>query len=191
MRTLLLLLVLLASGFTRIMTEDEVYTIEPGIGINDIKLGMSYTDFKGIVGTPFEHRSFSEEKKSYKKAKLDAAALMQYKIGFDFVLVYYKNNNKSPYPIYKAYFKDNKLVYINLSSYTYELADCKKKFRLPGGLTFGASNGLITTEFGEPDEKGVYLNDNLAYVYKKKGVALVVNQTENAMRGIEIFKAQE
>jgi len=174
-----------------LLPSDEVYTIEPGIGINDIKIGMGYKDFTGILGIPYEHRTYAKEKKTLKKADIDVMALIQYKIGFDYVLVYYKKNNKSPYPIYKAYFKDEKLVLINLSSYVYELADCKKNFKLPTGLTFGASDGLVTNEYGQPDEKSIYLNDNLDYIYKKKGVSLIVNQKENALRVIEIFKPIE
>ena len=195
MRILTAIFFLTCTSFVGIMeiisAPDEVYIIEPGVGISDIKIGISYKDFTGILGIPLEHRTYAKDKKGLKKAKIDVLTLIQYKIGFDYVLVYGKKNNKSPYPIYKAYFRDEKLILLYLSSYTYELADCKKSFKLPSGLTYGASDGLITNEYGQPDEKSVYLNDNLDYVYKKKGVSFIINQKENALRVIEIFKPIE
>lgn len=192
MRILLSLICLFTfAGFMHFTEDDTVYTIEPGSGLNDIKLGMGYKDFTGILGIPYEHRTYAKEKKTLKKADIDCMTLIQFKIGFDYVLLYYKKNNKSPYPIYKAYFKEDKLVMLNISSYVYELADCKKKFKLPGGLTFGASDGLITSEYGQPDEKSVYLNDNLDYIYKKKGISFIINQKENALRVVEVFKPMD
>ena len=64
MRIIFALLFIFCTGFSLLQKNgDEVYTIEPGIGINDIKIGMSYNDFTGILGVPYEHRTYAKEKK--------------------------------------------------------------------------------------------------------------------------------
>src|SRR5687768_17263395 len=122
MRTLFVSLLFIFSGFTGVYEKagEETYTIEPGTGTGEIKIGMSYKDFLIVAGTPYEHRPFKAEKKAFKKYKYDTSKMIPFRIGFDYVLIYTEKNNKSPYPIFKAYFKADKLIYFALSSYSYD-----------------------------------------------------------------------
>jgi len=181
MKNWVLLFLFMILGYAQVFAqnEDDIYKdiIIPGTGVAEITIGTPSQKVLDILGQPIRKSTFEEETQSLLKRKLTPKTELVFFLGFDYVIEYSKSANKTYYPLYTLYFKDEKLIYMILSSYGYDLEKCKK---------FGISSALFFNDGKENMQKTLgrsYISThptagNFLYDYFAKGISLFLNKNE-------------
>ncbi|MBD3637627.1 MAG: hypothetical protein HUJ25_09760 [Crocinitomicaceae bacterium] len=86
--------------------------IKTPFGFKKLYIEMSSDDLEDEMGKPQEIRSFEDEKKVWVNGGFDLKKAIVYHIGFDQVYIYDYQNK---YCLWKAYIKEGKVVYMNLT----------------------------------------------------------------------------
>ena len=133
------------------------------------------------MGAPKKIVSYSEEKKVWLDGDYDLDKALVYHIGFDQVYVYDYQNK---YCLWKAYIKDDRVIYMNLTSrFVQDLYLHKIKVR--GQIGFGASISEIERLMGKnffPDRAFSYTD----YLYADLGIRFTFKQ--NHLTNIYLFR---
>ncbi|KAF0247442.1 MAG: hypothetical protein FD167_3157 [bacterium] len=181
MKNWVLLFLFMILGYTQVFAQDdnEIYKdiIIPGAGVAEITVGTPSQKVLDILGQPIRKSTFEEEKEALAKRKLTIKTELVFFLGFDYVIEYSRSANKTYYPLYTLYFKNEKLVYMILSSYGYDLEKCKK-FGISASLFFSNGKQEMQKTLGRSyittgTERGIFLYD-----YFAKGISLFLNKNE-------------
>jgi len=96
--------------------------IKPGVGIGEILLGMTPLEVVRVLGQPALKITFDEEYRSFSEYGYVPEEQVVFFNRFDFLLRYDKSSGQSEiYPVFKLYFKNGLLKYINLSTYGFTI----------------------------------------------------------------------
>lgn len=181
MKNWVLLFLFMILGYTQAFAQDDndIYKdiIIPGVGVAEITVGTPSQKVLDILGQPIRKSTFEEEKETLAKRKLSVKTELVFFLGFDYVIEYSRSANKTYYPLYTLYFKDEKLVYMILSSYGYDLEKCKK-FGVSASLFFSNGKQEMQKTLGRSyittgAERSIFLYD-----YFAKGISLFLNKNE-------------
>ncbi len=189
MRFLAALLFLTALASPAWAQEPEYdYLIRPGVGIGTLNLGLTLQEAIELEGKPYgseDHKTHYEglqfighEPHNYVHFVLNFDKLVEFKAG--------KKKGRS-HPIYRLYFRDNKLVSFIVVGFKYpkemiEAVHWKD-------LTLSTAEKDIIDLVGEPDmivDNSSEFQNYHYYYYLKKGVTLITHKGE--MFAAEIFE---
>ncbi len=151
--------------------------VTPGLGVGNLKLGMSEVEADKLLGGEITWKSYAEELKSFRNMGNNFAidSMPQFIIGFDSVAVY---DGKYPVsiPIYHMYFKNHQLNFITITSYGDDKA-LANKVRLTNGLKFGddmdkckkiLKGHPLSIGYGDYDGDYIYYKEGFEIVYDGK-----------------------
>ena len=176
-------LVLTATAQTKKPISKDII-ITPGVGIGKLVLGMSTTDAVKLLGGEISWFDYKEEMKGWTASEnMRIDSIPQFIIGFDSCMKYAKDIPDN-YPIYSLYFKQGKLVFINITSYGAK-AEILKKVKLKNGLKFKDAETKCLTKLGKNFMKISYgsYDDHVYYT-----MGMEVSYDENKLVTIAIFK---
>jgi hypothetical protein len=142
MRVLFLALILL----TLPLSAQSLVT--PGKSAGPVSLGSSASAVGGLLGFPSFELPFATEQSAWIDAGYDITTELPFFLGFDNILVYERPKSQLPIPAWKLYFKDDRLVLINLSSYVYSEYE---KVLIGSNCKFGATPAEVLAVIGKPD----------------------------------------
>jgi hypothetical protein len=179
-KTLLLFLI----GFSNMLYAQDLL-VKPGQGCGDIKLGMTEKEVIKLLNFEFTEKNYEEEMKDFKSSGINfhIDSIIQFVLGFDKCLTT-KNSFLEASPIYLLYFKDNKLNFIGITSYSVDEKIMKSVF-LDKKIRFHQSQESCTKILGDkylPISYGDYTGDHLYY---ERGLEMTYD--ENKLTFIGIF----
>lgn len=184
---LVFLLVMLSYVEILAQSDLEIYKdiIVPGSGVAEITIGTpSETVFSILGKKPVRRSTFEEEKQTLLSRKLNPKNELVFFLGFDYVVEYDSYANRTYYPIYTIYFKDEKVVYMILSSYGYDQEKCKN-FGISGTFFFGDGREKMQNTLGRSYISTTSLSKDLLFDYFSKGISIFM--TKNQVRTMYIY----
>lgn len=188
MKSWILLFLLMSLSYVQVFAqnEDEIYKdiIVPGAGVAEITINTPSQKVFDILGQPIRKSTFEEEKESLLKRKLTPNTELVFFLGFDYVVEYSRSANKTYYPIYTLYFKDEKLIYMILSSYGYDDQKCKK-FGISSSMFFSNGKDQMQKTLGRSYISTNPNTGNFLYDYFAKGISLFL--TKNEIKTMHIY----
>ncbi len=95
----------------------ETGTLVPGQSVGMLELGMTRKEVQALIGVSGTHRTFSQEHTNYKSMGYTPEDELVFFAGFDESLQFDTQNKKHLIPLYKAFFKNDRLVYAILTTY--------------------------------------------------------------------------
>lgn len=98
----------------------DMVEIIPGVGIGELKLGLSYEEVEPILGKPEKVITFGQSHNEYLRSGYDPSKLLVFHNDFDYEMTYNSEETASHYPVYMLYFKQDRLCHIVLSIYRYD-----------------------------------------------------------------------
>jgi hypothetical protein len=118
MRFLIITSCLFMLHFSGKAQQNEKIPITSGVGIGEIKLGMSENDVLNLLKIPGKERSYAEQMKEFRKDTVGYSIenIAPFVIGFDKCIVY-EGERPDNYPIFNLYFLNHKLNYVTLTAY--------------------------------------------------------------------------
>lgn len=188
MKNWILLFFLMILGYVQVFAQDEneIYRdiIVPGTGVAEITIGTPSQKVLDILGKPIRKSTFEEEKESLLKRKLLPTTELVFFLGFDYVIEYSRSANKTYYPLYTLYFKDDKLIYMILSSYGYDEEKCKN-FGISSTMFFNNGKEQMQKTLGRSYISTNPNTGNFLYDYFAKGISLFL--TKNQIKTMHIY----
>jgi hypothetical protein len=128
------LIVLFTITVLTVTAQNEPYVITPGVGVNNIKLGMSEKQVTAILqGEPHGY-SYTDQLVSFLGYETRIDSVLQFIIGFD-SCIRYDSYLPETMPVFALYFKDHKLNFITVTSYS-TTEEQLKRVQLNNGLKF-------------------------------------------------------
>lgn len=185
-------LIICQTNFSLAQEDTKKYQIQAGVGIGDIRLGMTYAEVEAILQIqPIGEQNFEEAWASFEACcNYNPHDLLMFQIGFDRELEY-TQSEKMFYPIFKLYFLNDQLVYIILSTYVYPMQICEK-FSCDKAVGFGSSMEEIEAVFGKHDEIDISEHTNTWYDgdfrYLRHGITFTLS--EDKTTAIDLFFVQ-
>jgi hypothetical protein len=173
-RLLLIILLSPALSFSQM-------NIETPLGFEKIHVNMSTAALTAEMGSPKEIRSFRDEEKLWLDGGYNTEQSMAFVIGFDYVYIFDYQNK---YCLWKAYIKDDQVIYMNLSS-RYTEAKFVEAVTVRNKIHFHDSIDEIEGVLGEnffPDRNFGYTD----YLYHDLGIRFTFKQ--NRMTNIYLFR---
>lgn len=183
-----LLLLFVVFGLIAKSQNNSPIIITPGVGVGNLKLGMSEEEAKKILQvqeSDINWSNYNQQMEKFVGWNIAIDSTVQFLLGFD-SCARFENNVSEVMPVFALYFKNHKLNFITVSSYVGD-EDLIKLVKVNNGLTYYDSMNTCISKFGKE-----YLNispgDNTADMfYYKKGIELVID--DNQVRSIGIFPA--
>lgn len=158
--------------------------IVPGVGIGELKLGLSYREVKEILGEPVKILTCYESGIEYIQSGHDPTELLIFALNFDYEMTYKSPTSKSSYPVYMLYFRQDRLCYIVLSSYTHR--GSLHPFLIKGKLGFNCNKAQMEQVLG----KNYHIRRRKPYSdefrYLDKGVSVILD--EDLIKVMSIYK---
>lgn len=175
--------------FSQVSAQSTSQTqIIPGKGIGELLLGISSEKAIEILGQPEKSRNYQQEQdEEVVKFGKNVSLELCYNTHYDRVLKY-KNTAEAniKYPVYKLYFRNNKLVYMVLTSYGYNTA-VYEKLKIKNNLKFHNSGEAIKKSMGYPEiTQERYVGE---YLYMQNGIDFLTEQNE--LRAVFIYEPIE
>lgn len=159
----------------------QINNISTPWGFDKLKVEMTSSDLIKELGRPEKIVSYEQEEKVWLDGDYDLAKSLVYHIGFDEVYIYDYQNK---YCLWKAYLKDDHVIYMNLTSrYVREIYTEKVMVRNKFG--FGSSTSQVEKTLGEnffPDRAFSYTD----YLYADLGIRFTFKQ--NRLTNIYLFR---
>lgn len=162
---------------------DSSIVITPGVGIGKLKLGMSEKTAARILNGKIEWVNYTEELKSFTSDDTQIDSVLQFVIGFDSCGRY---NSELPekLPVFSLYFKDHKLNFITVSSYSAP-AEQVERVTVTNGLKFHMPMDECTAILGEEYVSLTYGDYTGDRYYYKMGLEAVYD--DGVLTAIGIF----
>lgn len=161
-------------------------TIRIGEGIDNIILGKHKSVVvKGLTKNIHVVRTFHEEAKEYEYSGYSIKKILVFQMGFDEV---YEFKNLRKYPIFKMYFKDEKLIFIIFSSYSVK-ENVYQNFELDNHVQFLDSLETVLQKMGKYEKHEKLEGYDWLLKYPKQGLELIFDEDE--LRVINMFKPIE
>jgi hypothetical protein len=128
------LLALLAFTVLTVSAQKPAIVITPGVGVNNIKLGMSEKQVTAILKGEPTGSSYADQLEAFRGYDTRIDSVMQFVLGFDSCLRY-DGDLPVSMPVFGLYFKKHKLNFITITSYS-ATDDHLKRVKLSNGLKF-------------------------------------------------------
>jgi translation elongation factor P/translation initiation factor 5A len=109
-----------------------------------------------------------------------------FRLGFDKCATY--ANNKADYPVFKVYFKNNRVCYIVLSGAAFGSVRAGY-FVTKDNIGFNSKKAEVLKAHGEGYRFLDMANYDGEYIYEKQGISFVVENDEGII-SMDIFPAQ-
>ena len=154
-----------------------IYEIIPGAGIGEIRIGKDYEFVVKIMGEYENKINYDDEEKSWKDSGYNVDVELPFVIGFDYLIEYNESNNKTKYPIWKIYFKNDKIAYMTLSSFIYDTVDVNK-VGVPPKCNFGGEKIDVINTLGKDYFEYIDESKYLNLYYLKKGIVVILAHDE-------------
>lgn len=158
-------------------------TIKPGKGFDGIKIGMKINDVINKIGKPKYTASRAEEKDLFKGSGYIIEKSFTFFLKFDSIYIFENDND---YAIWKIYTRKNKIVHINVSSYTYK-ASIYEKVTIQGDINFYDDKDKIEQVLGKEYQSYTNMSDDLEMIYFSKGLRIILN-SDKVARNFYFFK---
>ena len=161
--------------------------VTPGVGIGNLKLGMTESDVIKILKSKPLERTYMAEMKNYSTTGYNFSidSMIVFVIGFDKALDY-PSKLSTIYPIYNMYFKNDSLVYFTISSYSVGVAFAKS-------VIINSSIRLLDREKEVLKKMKPYMKISYGeyddFVYYKEGIGLSFDAQK--LTSVSMFKADE
>jgi len=133
MKKITLFFFLIASILTS-TAQTKPILITPGVGVNNIKLGMSEKQVTALLKAEPVGYTYTDQLDAFKGYDTRIDSVMQFVLGFD-SCIRYDNELPVSMPVFGLYFKNHKLNFITVTSYS-ATEDHLKQVRLNNGLKF-------------------------------------------------------
>ncbi len=195
LKTLLLFFIL--SGCISIPEADKqkgMFVIVPGKGFWEITLGEAPSAVLKVMGEPENRTTYEEEREAYASSGFNPDNQLEFLLGFDLCFEYSSRQNHSMYPIYKIFFKDNKVHVIMFSAFVYEPKFLQNIFISSKDLKFHSNTEdmkqvlgtnyvfrpLIIYEISDYQGKGIpeIIENYEIYDYLENGISVIVENNE-------------
>jgi hypothetical protein len=185
MKKLLFVLLLLTGSLYSFSQKMSDIVITPGVGVNNIKLGMSEKRVTAILGKGASWSSYKEQLKVFSSDGTRVDSVMQFVLGFD-SCARYDSRLPDNMPVFALYFKAHKLNYITVTSYSAP-DEQLKAVKISNGLRFHTAMDLCQKKMGADYVALGYGDYTGDHYYYKQGVEMVYD--ENKLTAIGIFPA--
>jgi hypothetical protein len=166
--------------------------IVPGRGIQEITLGTSSSTVLEIMGEPENRTTYEEEHEAYACSGFNPDTLLEFHLGFDHCFEYSMDLNRSMYPIYKIFFKQNAIHVIMFSAFVYEPDLLQNIFIVSEELKFYSNTGDMKRVLGtnyvyhpltiytyDPETRNFVLIEGYdIYDYLEQGISVIVASDE-------------
>jgi hypothetical protein len=130
----LILLFLLSASIQTSTAQNKPILITPGVGVNNIKLGMSEKQVTAILkGKPVGY-TYAGQLEAFKGYDTRIDSVMQFVLGFD-SCIRYDSDLPVSMPVFGLYFKNHKLNFITVTSYS-ATDNHLEQVRLKNGIKF-------------------------------------------------------
>lgn len=174
----LAIIVLMATAAT--FASAQSTTIKPGKSAGGITIGMNKQQVESIIGEACAERTRTEEERELVKFGKNIWQELRYNTHYDMVLEYQNAN----IPVRKLYFKEDKLVYMTLSSFGYEQA-MLERFKINGKPCMGCPSAILASHLGAPIFTEDYIHVQQMY-YLSQGIDFVSHNGE--IKAINIYE---
>lgn len=152
-------------------------SINAGRNIGNLYIGLDKKRAISVMGVMGIERNFEEEHRIFSDFGYSPNEHSQFIIGFDSVWQYNEKDAIS-LPIFKIYFKEDKIVYIIISSYGSQFFDYERCKRIitEKGLGFGDNiekmkklydSTFLRHKFGEYDGDFIYEEEGISFVFER------------------------
>lgn len=160
--------------------------ITPGVGVGNLKLGMSEKEALEILQEEPVWSSYDQQMEKFVGWDIAVDSTVQFIMGFD-SCARFENEAPKTMPVFALYFKNHKLNFITVSSYIGD-DDLAKRVKFSNGITYYNDMDACVKKFGK-DYLNISPGDNTADMfYYKKGLELVIDGNE--LRSVGIYPAQ-
>jgi hypothetical protein len=161
----------------------DAITITPGVGVNNLKLGMTSDEAMAVLGGDITWTDYEKQLEAFAGYDTRIDSVMQFVLGFDSCGRYEKDLPESM-PVFALYFKNGKLNFITISSYS-ATEEHLKLVQLSNGLKFHDAMADCVKKMGKDYVPLGYGGYNGDYYYYNEGVEMVYD--ENKLTSISIF----
>jgi hypothetical protein len=185
MQKLLLVLLLLTGSLYSISQKNTAIVITPGVGVNNIKMGMSEKRVTAILGEGASWSSYKEQLKVFSADGTRVDSVMQFVLGFD-SCARYDSRLPDNMPVFALYFKAHKLNFITVTSYSAS-PEQLKAVKISNGLRFHTTMEVCQKKMGTDYVALGYGDYTGDHYYYKQGIEMVYD--ENMLTAIGIFPA--
>jgi len=164
--------------------KEGLFSITSGIGVNEIKLGMSEKEVLSILKEKPQQRTYKEQLKEFYKdtTGYSIESIIPFVIGFDNCIVY-EDDAPDNYPIFNLYFLNHKLNYITVTAYGID-SNLIRSFALDKELLFYQSKESCMEYLGcnyidlhyredEYDGNHLYYNRGLEVIYDDQKLMVI------------------
>lgn len=186
MKKLLVLLLVSVFVFRGMSQTAAPLIITPGVGIGQLKLGMSEQQALIALHMPDDNIAWSgynEQMEKFVGWDIAVDSTVQFILGFD-TCARFEGKVSDVMPVFALYFKNHKLNFITVSSYVGE-DSLVKRVKVNNGIIFYNEMSAVVAKMGK-DYMNISPGDNTADMfYYKKGIELVIDAGE--VRSIGIF----
>jgi len=160
--------------------------IVSGSSCGKVKLGMTESQVKAIIGNDFTKKTYKEEMRSFRSMGSDIAidSLVQFVIGFDYCWVA-EQDSLVKSPIFTLYFKNGRLNFMGITSYSVK-PELVNKVIIDGIVQFHWPQFKCRQIYGKDYMASSYGDYTGDHYYYKKGIELVYDNYE--LTYIAIFK---
>jgi hypothetical protein len=178
---LFLLAALCASSPAHAKEENSpVAVVTPGVGVSNVRLGASPQALERILGRPDQRIPYAEEKQIWEKYGYDTSRDLPFIVGFDEVWTYTPASGGARIPVWKVYFKANKINIIIVSSYVFP----DGRAALENGVGLGSTANNARNAMPDPSTSTDARN-NYHMDYDDRGVGFLLR--EDLVRVIRIY----
>jgi len=163
-------------------------TINAGRSIGNLYIGLDKKRVLSVMGSKGLERDFEEEREIFANFGYKPEAHAQFIIGFDSVWQY-QESDEINLPIFKIYFKQDKIVYIIISSYGSKFFDYERCKRIitEKGLGFGDKIEKMQTLYGTEFVRHQFGQYDGDFIYGEEGISFVFDAGE--LRVIYLFES--
>lgn len=161
-----------------------MYNLVPGKGSSQLPIGASIEQVIQVLGRAYSIQHYEDELADFESAGYEVSKFLVFEQGFDEVFLFKEN----PLAVWKVYFTAEKVVYMNHSAYIFP-KKIYQSIQIDGHgettLGFDDSLGKAVQVLGEGYQLQIDELDNRNYIYRSKGIMLVIN--EDMVKNIMIF----
>ncbi len=178
-----IIIVLTVLFFSAALQAQKPIVVTPGVGVNDLKLGMTADEALKVLGGEISWTNYQQQVDDFISYEARIDSVMQFILGFDSCGRFEKQPPESA-PVFALYFNKGRLNFITVSSYTAS-EEQLKLVQLSNGLKFHDAMDVCVRIMGDKYVPVGYGDYNGDYYHYEDGVEMVYD--ENRLTSIGIF----
>jgi hypothetical protein len=182
MQKIILFVAVLFCSIAGISQKETPLVITPGVGIGNLKLGMSEKQALAILKSEVDWSGYTEQLKSFAGDGTNIDSVIQFVIGFDSCATFSKNPESMP--VFSLYFNKHRLNFITVSSYT-ATEEQIKRVQLKNGIGFYTPMNECVQKLGKEYSPVLYGDYDGDYYYYNIGIETVFD--DGLLTSIGIF----